>query len=168
MTNPTWKKIPYISSKLLAMKRSTSFILFVMFVLFRYAAAQTPLQPPQNVAASVIPNYSVLDIDELLVIEDAAPELPLEGRKPLLLVHGWNFDGQPAPPGGNYWNNFVNYLKNDATLKANFKPYLVKYWSNYVTVKEIGVAFRDQVEAMGLHEQKVAIIGHSMGALFHL
>ena len=38
--------------------------------------------------------------DELVEIVDVSPELELEGRKPLLLIHGWSFEGKPAPPGG--------------------------------------------------------------------
>jgi hypothetical protein len=36
--------------------------------------------------------------DNLLDIEDASPGISLEGRIPLLLIHGWNYDGKPAPP----------------------------------------------------------------------
>lgn len=109
--------------------------------------------------------YSRLKVDSLLIIEDVNPEISLDGRKPLLLVHGWSFDGNPSPPGGYYWNNFLNYLKNDPELSANFKPYLVMYWSNDVPVKEIAAEFRNQLEKIGLHEQKLTIIGHSMGGL---
>ena len=104
-------------------------------------------------------------IDELLVIEDVSPELSLEGRKPLLLIHGWSFDGDPASPSGGYWDHFKNYLMNDSTLRANFKPYYVKYWSNEVSVKEIGEALRIKVEEAGLNEQKIVIVAHSMGGL---
>lgn len=104
-------------------------------------------------------------MDELLVIEDMNPELSPEGRKPLLMIHGWSFEGRPAPPGGGYWDNFRNYILNDPVLRANFKPYYVKYWSNEVPVKEIAAALRDKMEAAGLHEQKIVIMGHSMGGL---
>lgn len=159
------QKIPYISSKLVAMKLSTSLPFIVFLLLFRFTGAQNLQSIQSNPTSSFLPAFSMVDNDTLLVIEDASPELSPEGRKPLLLVHGWNFDGNPAPPGGNYWNNFLNYLKNDATLSANFKPYLVKYWSNSVSVKDLGAEFRSKVEAIGLNEQKIVILAHSMGGL---
>ena len=146
------------------MKLSTSLTFIICLFLLQFAGAQELVDPIDSTSSSLSIN-SVLDVDKLLVIEDASPELSIDGRKPLLLVHGWNFDGKPAQPGGSYWTNFVNYIKNDATLRANFKPYLVKYWSNYVSVAEIGKEFKNQVEALGLHEQKIVIVGHSMGGL---
>jgi pimeloyl-ACP methyl ester carboxylesterase len=103
--------------------------------------------------------------NELLTIEDVSPQLSPEGRIPLLLIHGWNFDGKPAPPGTGYWEYFKNYLMNDPELSGYFKPYYVKYWSNAVSVKELGGLLRDKIELAGLHEQPLVLIGHSMGGL---
>jgi hypothetical protein len=103
--------------------------------------------------------------DNLLMIEDLYPELSLENRKPLLLIHGWNFDGEPAPPGGAYWNHFLNYMKNDKELLSNFKPYLVKYWSNAVPIFDLGAELRKKVEELGLNDRKIVIMAHSMGGL---
>ncbi|HPS12184.1 MAG TPA: FlgD immunoglobulin-like domain containing protein [Prolixibacteraceae bacterium] len=103
-------------------------------------------------------------IDNILTIEDGAPDLPKEGRIPLLLVHGWSFDGRPAAPGG-HWEYFTDYLKNDAELSRYFKPYLVRYWSNAVSVEELAALLRDKVQEAGMHEQPLILIGHSMGGL---
>jgi triacylglycerol esterase/lipase EstA (alpha/beta hydrolase family) len=103
--------------------------------------------------------------DTLLVIEDVNPEMPLDNRKPLLLVHGWNFEGNPASPSGSYWNNLLNYIKNDEELNRSYKPYLVKYWSNVVPISELAVELRKKVEAIGLQDKKIVLIGHSMGGL---
>jgi triacylglycerol esterase/lipase EstA (alpha/beta hydrolase family) len=108
---------------------------------------------------------SMLAIDNLLVIEDASPGLSTDGRKPLLLIHGWSFEGKPGPPGHGYWEHFKNYLLNDPVLSAQFKPYYVKYWSNSVSVKELGTELMRQIEKEGLHEQKIALMCHSMGGL---
>ncbi|MDA3928584.1 MAG: T9SS type A sorting domain-containing protein [Prolixibacteraceae bacterium] len=126
----------------------------------QYIPYLTPLSEPE-----FYPSYIADEVDELLIIDDVASELSLDGRKPLLLIHGWSFDGQPARPTGGYWDNFKDYLLNDATLRANFKPYYVRYWSNYVPIAEIAEALRIKLEEAGLHEQKIAIIGHSMGGL---
>ena len=56
-------------------------------------------------------------------------------------------------------------MLNDPELRANFKPYYVKYWSNAVSISEIAEQLRIKVEEAGLHEQKIAIIAHSMGGL---
>ncbi|MBN2806600.1 MAG: hypothetical protein JXR22_08060, partial [Prolixibacteraceae bacterium] len=126
--------------------------------LFAFATQTSP-------ADTLLPAQSTQMMDELLVIEDMSPELSLEGRKPLLMIHGWSFEGRPAPPGGGYWDNFRNDLLSDPVFRANFKPYYVKYWSNEVTVQEIAAALRNKVEEAGLHEQKIVIMGHSMGGL---
>jgi triacylglycerol esterase/lipase EstA (alpha/beta hydrolase family) len=109
--------------------------------------------------------FSEYEMDQLLEIEDVCPELSLDGRKPLLLIHGWSFDGTPAAPGGGYWDNFKDYLLNDSTLSANFKPYYVKYWSNAVPVDEIAEALRDELENQEWYQQKMVIVAHSMGGL---
>lgn len=109
--------------------------------------------------------FTPKEIDELLFIEDVSPELSIEGRKPILLIHGWSFDGDPAPPSGGYWDYFKDYLMNDSTLRANFKPYYVKYWSNEVSVHDLGEALRIKIEEEGFNEQKIVIVAHSMGGL---
>ncbi|MGF7140336.1 PGAP1-like alpha/beta domain-containing protein [Roseimarinus sediminis] len=119
----------------------------------------------QGTVSESVSIASLLAADSLLYIEDVAPELSSEGRKPLLLIHGWSFDGRPAPPGGGYWDHFKQYLLNDATLRASFKPYYVKYWSNAVSVNELSALLRAKVEAEGFNEQKIVIIAHSMGGL---
>jgi len=103
--------------------------------------------------------------EDLLYLEDASPELPLDDRTPLLLVHGWSFDGKPAAPGGGYWYNFINYLLNDPELRNFYKPYYVKYWSNAVSVQELGHLLRDKVEQAGFSNKEIAVIAHSMGGL---
>src|SRR5690606_521070 len=93
------------------------------------------------------------------------PFLSPEGRIPIIMVHGWNFAGKPAPPGGSYWENHVKFLLNDAELSKYFKPYYIKYWSNAVSVNDLGGLFRDAIQDAGLHEKPFIIIGHSMGGL---
>ena len=103
--------------------------------------------------------------DNLLEIEDASPGISLEGRIPLLLIHGWNYDGKPSPPATGQWNNFLNYLLNDPELREFYKPYFVKYWSNSISVNTIAGLLRDRVQQAGFHEKEIVIIAHSMGGL---
>lgn len=103
--------------------------------------------------------------DNLLDIEDASPGISLEGRIPLLLIHGWNYDGKPAPPATGQWNNFLNYLLNDTELREFYKPYFVKYWSNSIPVNTIAGLLRDRIQQAGFHEKEIVIIAHSMGGL---
>jgi triacylglycerol esterase/lipase EstA (alpha/beta hydrolase family) len=103
--------------------------------------------------------------DDWLQIEDASPEISLEGRIPLLFIHGWSFSGRPSSPGTGYWEFFKNYLINDPELIKYFKPYYVKYWSNAVSVYELGGLLRNKVEQAGFSERPFVIIGHSMGGL---
>ncbi|MBN2261281.1 MAG: hypothetical protein JW735_00085, partial [Prolixibacteraceae bacterium] len=145
------------------MKYFIPVLLVLLLQISSYSRAQglTSNQPNSIDTLSA----SKIEIDNLLVIEDVSPELSLEGRKPLLLIHGWSFEGKPAPPGGGFWKGFKDYLLADTELRANFKPYYVKYWSNEVSVKDLAIELRKKVEEAGLHEQKIAIIGHSMGGL---
>lgn len=148
------------------------FLLPIFLVLCVGFAHNVVAQDNSNTWYQAVTEHSLMavevqaaQVDQLLVIEDVSPGLSLEGRKPLLLIHGWSFDGKPAPPGGGYWEHFKNYLLNDPLLSANFKPYYVKYWSNDVSVKDLATELRRQVEAIGFHEQKIAILAHSMGGL---
>ncbi len=103
--------------------------------------------------------------DNLLDIEDASPGISLEGRIPLLLIHGWNYNGKPSPPATGQWNNFLNYLLNDPELREFYKPYFVKYWSNSIPVNAIAGLLRDKIQQTGFHEKEIVIIAHSMGGL---
>jgi hypothetical protein len=129
---------------------------------------QGHLQSIHSATGAADANYNSVEsisIDDLLQIEDVTPELSLEGRIPLLLIHGWSFDGKPAAPGTGYWEYFKNFLLNDPELRGYFKIYYVKYWSNAVSVKELGGLLRDKVELAGFNEKPFALIAHSMGGL---
>jgi pimeloyl-ACP methyl ester carboxylesterase len=103
--------------------------------------------------------------DELLYIQDPNPEIDPEGKTPIVMVHGWSFQGRPAAPGTGYWDFFKSYLLNDFELRKHFKPYYVKYWSNAVSIQELGTLLRDKLQEEGLHQQPFVMIAHSMGGL---
>jgi len=144
------------------MKTLNFSISFLIFLLITFTAKGQ--QSAENTAITDSLLFSILN-DSLVTIEDVSPELSLDNRKPLLLIHGWNFAGEPAPPGGSGWENLRNYLKNDTDLKRCFKPYLVKYWSNSVPVKELALELQKKIEEAGLNEKNIVLIGHSMGGL---
>lgn len=104
-------------------------------------------------------------LDTLLFVEDASPGVSLDGRIPVLMIHGWNPNGKPSKPTGGMWTNIRNYIQNDPDLSAGFKPYLVKYWSNAVSVAELAAQLPKALEEAGLSNRKVIILAHSMGGL---
>ncbi|HPR61762.1 MAG TPA: hypothetical protein PLF35_12485, partial [Prolixibacteraceae bacterium] len=73
------------------MKYFITVLLVLLLHISNYSRAQglTSNQPNSIDTLSA----SKVEIDNLLVIEDVSPELSLEGRKPLLLIHGWSFEG---------------------------------------------------------------------------
>jgi triacylglycerol esterase/lipase EstA (alpha/beta hydrolase family) len=144
---------------------------FVYFpVIFLLLLASLPLSASsrnsENHADSTFTEIPVTKVaDDWLTIEDPAPQLSSDGRIPVIMVHGWSFNGEPAPPGTGYWNFHLNFLLNDPELSSYFKPYYVKYWSNAITVNELGGLLRDKIQLAGLHEKPFVLIAHSMGGL---
>ena len=102
---------------------------------------------------------------DYLFIEDPAPDLPLEGRIPILFVHGWNFNGAPAPPGGDAFVAYAGFFLADNELSRFYKPYIVRYWSNALPVTELAGLLRDKMDIMGLNEKPYVLLAHSMGGL---
>ncbi len=142
-------------------------LIFINAIVFQNTATANNVYSTENDSSiyNTANHLLALTVDELVEIVDVNPELSKEGRKPLLMIHGWSFDGKPASPGSGFWNHFRRYLLDNPDLKDNFKPYYVEYWSNYVTIHEIAEALRDKMEEAGLHEETVVIMAHSMGGL---
>ncbi len=91
---------------------------------------------------------------------------PLGIRRPLLLIHGWQPNGNPASPDTTIWNNFVAYYDNDQELKDNFKVYYVRYYSNWISIDDIGHELRYDLDAITEFQGKqLSIVAHSMGGL---
>jgi hypothetical protein len=90
---------------------------------------------------------------------------PIGDREPLLLIHGWNWDGLPAPPY-LLWDDFLNYYNARNDLKSNFKVYTVGYWSNLVSVKDLGTKLKNEIELnTDISSKPISIMAHSMGGL---
>ncbi|HNZ71343.1 MAG TPA: T9SS type A sorting domain-containing protein [Prolixibacteraceae bacterium] len=141
-----------------------SVLLFVvMFFHPVFSTAQTTLK---GIADGVAPIKIVQQSEiDYLFIEDPAPDLPLEGRIPILFVHGWNFNGAPAPPGGDAFVAYAGFFLADNELSRFYKPYIVRYWSNALPVTELAGLLRDKMDIMGLNEKPYVLLAHSMGGL---
>lgn len=95
---------------------------------------------------------------------------PLGNRTPLFLIHGWNYEGKPARPTPELWNNFRAYYQSKDTLKNNFKIYIVCYWANTVDDSTLAKLFRNKIDSLNtinssFLSKKIVIMGHSMGGL---
>ena len=101
---------------------------------------------------------------------DANQSDPLKSRLPLVMVHGWNRKGQPADPKTKSFELLANYIRSDESLSAKYKLYYFTYYSNEVSVSELGAAFRDVLDLKNESDPEfgkspLVIIGHSMGGL---
>jgi triacylglycerol esterase/lipase EstA (alpha/beta hydrolase family) len=91
-------------------------------------------------------------------------------RTPLFLIHGWNYDGKPAPPTPQIWNNFRAYFQATDTLRKSFKIYVVCYWANAVNDSTLSKLLRNKIDSINAYNpnflsRKIVLIGHSMGGL---
>jgi len=147
------------------MRSFFAFPVFFFFLLIYQPlfSSVTSLEVDSDSFSVDMPVYEFAE--DLLTIEDPAPQLSSEGKIPVIMVHGWSFNGKPAPPGTGYWDFHLNFLLNDPEMRKYFKPYYVKYWSNAVTINELGGLLRDKIQLAGLHEKPFILIAHSMGGL---
>ena len=94
----------------------------------------------------------------------------LGNRMPLFLIHGWNYEGKPARPTPEVWNNFRTYFQTKDSLKNNYKIYVVSYWANAVNDSTLAKLLRNKIDSIntlnpGFLNKKMVLIGHSMGGL---
>ncbi len=92
-------------------------------------------------------------------------------RVPLILIHGWNPRGLPAPPLSESWNNFIQYTNGEPSLRERYKLYRFSYTSNSVSLFRLGFALRDVLDKISADDpanfgnKPVVILAHSMGGL---
>ncbi|TBV25674.1 hypothetical protein DMZ43_12115 [Meridianimaribacter sp. CL38] len=108
-----------------------------------------------------------VDINVLDDIQCVADNYELNDRTPLLLIHGWQPEGEDVEGNINIWTNFLRYFVCDEDLKSQYKPYYVKYNSNIVTVDDLGHQLRIELDDnyVEFHDREITIIAHSMGGL---
>jgi triacylglycerol esterase/lipase EstA (alpha/beta hydrolase family) len=114
-----------------------------------------------------IPLLAQLDTNIYIVQFDTSA---LGNKTPLFLIHGWNYNGKPAPPIPEVWNNFTAYFQTKDSLKNNFKIYLVCYWSNSLQDSSLAKILRNKIDSINILnpaflQKKIIIMGHSMGGL---
>ena len=95
---------------------------------------------------------------------------PLQGRIPVVFIHGWNRNGVPAPPEPEDMLNLIRYLHPITWVSEKFKFYELNYFSNAASIRTLGTTMARLVAAMGVQDpdflrQKLVIVGYSMGGL---
>jgi triacylglycerol esterase/lipase EstA (alpha/beta hydrolase family) len=116
----------------------------------------------QNI--SDVSNKNLTNLSPLSIVE--ADTTALGNRKPLLLIHGIQLNGIPSEPDKTLWLNFYYYYYLDQSLKDKYKIYYVWYYSNLVSVADLGVDFRTELDKKAEFAGKqISIIAHSMGGL---
>jgi pimeloyl-ACP methyl ester carboxylesterase len=93
---------------------------------------------------------------------------PLGSRVPLVLIHGWQYDMIDCSEWASYeaktdpFNAMAAQVLGDATVAANFKPYLYRYYTrNRVLAASDALAVLLAQKAL----VRPVVIGHSMGGL---
>lgn len=144
---------------------------------FRFASAltlslvflfETGLEAKVCVQIRETPNC-LTEVDEL--IGKTEEEVRLGDKIPLILIHGWNSNGIPAPPQTEIWANLINDFLADPLINAKVKLYIFEYYSNSGTVIELGRAFRDLIDIqsgkdpLGFGARPILIVAHSLGGL---
>lgn len=99
----------------------------------------------------------------------SGPVTPAGGRTPLVLVHGWQTLGQSDGKKSAYhpamcaWLDYLPGLQSDSELKQKYELYSFSYDSDgrvLESVSALEIALR-----RSFGDQKVVLIGHSMGGM---
>ncbi len=154
-----------MSSKTLKVLRiRLAWLVFVLVFLFltKPFGAQSQVPVPVSVCQAMHrdgPSMCLTAIDAV----------PLDRRIPILLIHGWNRDWS-GPSSPEVWNNFIDYAAAMPWVGEKFKLYHVTYYSNLVSISDIGRILASLIDDMDeldrdFAQQKIFLIGHSMGGL---
>lgn len=141
-------------------------LLFFLGVSIKTVQAQIdPPEPPNPPISICVPMYR----DGPSMCLNARDATPLNNRIPILLIHGWSREW-PGPPSPEVWDNLVAYQTIAPWVTEKFKFYNVTYYSNLVSVSDIGRILAELVDQMDVLDpnfanQKLFLIGHSMGGL---
>ena len=145
-----------------------TFSLSVGIYFWRVSARDKANNPSDWSEANWATKSLIIKIPYILRITEVHPTIDIGEKRPLLLVHGWQFEGVPDSPDSSIWINFINYFEDSPELKNNFKLYYVNYYSNYISAQALGELFRkefEQVRVANFPSRNVSIVAHSMGGL---
>lgn len=139
-----------------------TWLVFVILFLAPALSVQSKSKPTGSVCQLMYrdgPSMCIQSVDKTL----------LGSRIPILLIHGWNSE-RPGPPSPEVWNNLIIYSATMPWVAEKFKFYRVTYYSNLISVSDIGKLLIELVDQMDAENadfarQKLFIIGHSMGGL---
>ncbi len=98
-------------------------------------------------------------------LEEVDTTVPLTGRNPLILIHGINRHGAPAPPDCHLWEPFIDYYNVQTALNHAYKLYEFSYNSNSVHTQQLGVALKNKIDAANFGNKPISFVAHSMGGL---
>ncbi|MBI4748442.1 MAG: choice-of-anchor D domain-containing protein [Acidobacteria bacterium] len=104
-------------------------------------------------------------------LSEVDPNDPLNEKIPLILIHGINPESVPSPPDYTCWDNFRSYFNLlSPSLKSKYKLYKFEYYSNDVSIFDLGGKLRDVLDIQNSRDpnfsnKSIVIIGHSMGGL---
>lgn len=95
-------------------------------------------------------------------------------KTPLILIHGWQYEGSPVPPPNNlvYWQNFLSYFNDPNTrlIKEKYKVYFFSYYSNDVSVYTLSGILTELLDRQNrvdpsFGNKPIVIVAYSMGGL---
>jgi len=96
---------------------------------------------------------------------------PLNGRMPVLFIHGFANSGLPADPDWAAFDNMLVYLKEHGGFQR-FKPYRITWYSNRpgVPVSQIAAELAEAISQYSVLDpqfgaQQIAVVAHSTGGL---
>ncbi len=95
---------------------------------------------------------------------------PLGSRTPLIIIHGQNPNTIPGRPKLELFEPFILRYTNDVSLKTRYKIYFFAYFSNVVSIEELGRRLQDDLASKDRQDsvfasRQIVILAHSMGGL---
>jgi uncharacterized repeat protein (TIGR02543 family) len=150
-----------------------SVITHLLLALFLFLGV---LQLPTFAASTDFPGTSVYGnpadgyfLDTYIDSSESGPIAA--GKVPLILIHGINIEGVPAPEQTEKWDNFLRYFYNTPSLSSRYQIYRFGYTSNNIPVGNIAHDLANCLEQAtgnidhGFGSRNIVIVAHSMGGL---
>lgn len=153
--------------------------LLIIFILGSTSINHNLLSQSVKAHGSKLP--CVLVSGDYYALSEVDSTDPLKDKIPLLLIHGWNYEGVPAPPYGflqglfgdcvsSHWDSFIMSYNAATSLKSKYKLYRFDYWSNKISIFDLGGQLRDLLDIQNVNDpnfgnKEIVILSYSMGGL---